>query len=156
MGIAVRIALPDDREAWLRMRCDLWPEGSTAEHGAEIDAFFAGRLKMPLAVLIALDERSGEAIGFAELSIRAYAEDCVTDRVAYLEGWYVVPHARRHGAGRALVQAAEQWAVSQGCTEFGSDALLENELSAAAHRALGFEETVQIRCFKKMLVPSEP
>jgi len=133
------------------MRCDLWPEGSAAEHGGEIDAFFAGTLKMPLAVLIALDG-SGEAIGFAELSIRAYAEDCVTDRVAYLEGWYVVPQARRHGAGRALVQAAEQWARSQGCTEFGSDALLENELSAAAHRALGFEETVQIRCFKKLLV----
>jgi aminoglycoside 6'-N-acetyltransferase I len=132
------------------MRCDLWPEEGVIEHGAEIDAFFAGTLKMPLAVLIALD--GSGAIGFAELSIRAYAEDCVTDRVAYLEGWYVVPHARRRGVGRALVVAAEQWAVNQGCTEFGSDALLENELSATAHRALGFEETVQIRCFKKVLV----
>jgi aminoglycoside 6'-N-acetyltransferase I len=148
--VIIRRADLRDREAWLRMRCDLWPEGSTAEHGAEIDAFFAGTSKMPLAVLIALDS-SGEGIGFAELSIRAYAEDCVTDRVAYLEGWYVVSHARRRGVGRALVQAAEQWAVSQGCTEFGSDALLDNELSAAAHRALGFQETVQIRCFKKVL-----
>ena len=148
------MALPNDREAWLQMRCDLWPEGSVTEHGAEIDAFFAGTLKMPLAALIAVDG-SGDAVGFAELSIRAYAENCVTDRVAYLEGWYVVPHARRRGVGRALVLAAEQWAVTQGCSEFGSDALLENELSATAHRALGFEETVQIRCFKKMLVPGE-
>jgi aminoglycoside 6'-N-acetyltransferase I len=85
------------------------------------------------------------------LSIRNYAEDCVTDRVAYLEGWYVAPEWRRHGVGKSLVEAAEAWARSQGCTEFGSDALLDNDTSAAAHLALGFEETVQIRCFKKQL-----
>ncbi|MGH8639285.1 MAG: GNAT family N-acetyltransferase, partial [Burkholderiales bacterium] len=83
------------------------------------------------------------------------AEDCVTDRVAYLEGWYVEPHARRLGIGRALVAAAEDWARAQECTEFGSDAVLENEASAAAHRALGFVETVQIRCFRKFLGPGE-
>ncbi len=106
---------------------------------------------MPLEVLLAADE-SGHVVGFAELSIRNYAEDCVTDRVAYLEGWYVVPDWRRRGVGKALVVAAETWARSQGCTEFGSDALIDNETSAAAHRALGFEETVQIRCFRKQLV----
>ena len=91
-------------------------------------------------------------MGFAELSIRNYAEECVTDRVAYLEGWYVDAEWRRRGVGKALIEAAESWARAQGCTEFGSDALLENETSAAAHLALGFEETVQIRCFRKQLV----
>ena len=75
----------------------------------------------------------------------------MTDRVAYLEGWYVVPAARRQGVGAALVRAAEDWARSQGCTEFASDALIDNAVSAAAHRALGFQETVQIRCFRKLL-----
>jgi aminoglycoside 6'-N-acetyltransferase I len=97
-----------------------------------------------------VDDR-GAAVGFAELSIRAYAEDCTTDRVAYLEGWYVVPDARRQGVGRALMAAAETWGRSQGCTEFGSDALLDNDVSEAAHLALGFEETVQLRCFRKLL-----
>jgi len=101
-------------------------------------------------VLLAFDE-TGAAVGFAELSIRSYAEHCETDRVAYLEGWYVEPGVRRKGVGRALVDAAEGWAIKQGCTEFGSDAVLENELSAAAHHALGFEETVRLRCFKKVL-----
>jgi aminoglycoside 6'-N-acetyltransferase I len=105
---------------------------------------------MPLEVLVAVDG-FGALIGFAELSIRRYAEGCVTDRVAYLEGWFVEEQHRRHGVGAALVAAAEAWARKQGCTEFGSDALLENEISAAAHKALGFEEVERIRCFKKNL-----
>ena len=79
----------------------------------------------------------------------------MTDRVAYLEGWYVVPESRRQGVGRALVSAAEEWARAQGCAEFASDALLDNDVSAVAHRAIGFEETVQIRCFRKVLRPRE-
>ena len=61
------------------------------------------------------------------------------------------PERRRQGLGRALIEASEQWGREQGCTEFGSDALIDNDVSAAAHAALGFVETVQIRCFKKSL-----
>jgi aminoglycoside 6'-N-acetyltransferase I len=149
-SIHVRPARPDDTAAWLRMRVALWPEGTPSEHASEIDRFFAGTLKNPLAVLLAVEE-AGKTGGFAELSIRNYAEDCETDRVAYLEGWYVEAEWRRRGVGRALVVAAEAWARAQGCTEFGSDALLDNKISEAAHLALGFEETKQIRCFKKNL-----
>lgn len=145
----VRPVTPDDAAAWLRMREALWPDGA-GDHAGEVQQFFAGKLNEPLAVLLAFDE-TGAPVGFAELSIRNYAEDCRTNRVAYLEGWYVEPHARRHGVGRALVAAAEDWGRAQGCTEFGSDALIDNDASAAAHRALGFEETAQIRCFRKDL-----
>ena len=134
------------------MRCALWPEGSEVQHRDEITRYFAGQLEEPLQVLVAVDT-SGTTVGFAELSIRRYAEDCVTDHVAYLEGWYVVPAARRRGVGRALVEAAEDWGRAKGCTEFASDALIDNDVSAAAHRALGFMETVQIRCFRKTLEP---
>lgn len=155
----VRPAIPTDAAAWLRMRCAFWPDGSEAEHADEINGFFTGRLREPLQVLLAFDS-SGTAVGFAELSIRKYAEDCVTDRVAYLEGWYVVPEYRRQGVGRALAGAAEEWAKVQGCAEFASDALLDNHVSAAAHRAIGFEETVQIRCFRKVVdrakLPTRP
>lgn len=145
----VRPVTRDDSPAWLAMRLALWPEGTAAEHAEEIEEFLAGHRTMPLQVLIAADPAG--VVGFAELSIRAYAEDCFTDRVAFLEGWYVVAEARRRGVGRALIQAAEAWGRSQGCTEFASDALLDNEVSAAAHQALGFEETVQLRCFRKNL-----
>src|SRR5262245_787474 len=150
MRVSVSSARQTDTADWLRMREALWPSESGQSHDAEVEQYFAGQLQMPLEVLIARDE-TGRAIGFAELSIRAYAEDCVTDRVAYLEGWYVIPNARRLGVGRALVEAAEQWARRQGCTEFASDAVFDNDVSTAAHAALGFTETVQIRCFKKTL-----
>ena len=147
----VRSATAADAADWLRLRCALWPEGPAVEHRDEIARYFAGTLREPLEVLLAHDA-AGAVVGFAELSIRSYAEDCVTDRVAYLEGWYVVPEARRRGVGRVLVAAAERWARAQGCSEFASDALIDNAVSALAHRALGFVETVQIRCFRKALI----
>lgn len=150
--VRVRPVTKEDAPAWLRMRDALWPDYANTWHADEIQQFFAGKLKMPLAVLLAEDD-AGKPLGFVELSIRNYAEDCVTDRVAYLEGWYVIPGARRRGVGRALIAAAEEWGRQQGCTEFGSDAVIDNEISAAAHRALGFTETARIRCFRKPLAP---
>jgi aminoglycoside 6'-N-acetyltransferase I len=149
-AVTVRPATPRDSDRWLRLRHTLWPDGPEAEHADEIARFFAGRARNPVAVLLA-EDRAGRAIGFAEISIRSYAEGCRTDRVAYLEGWFVVPDARSRGVGRALIQAAEDWARSQGCTEFASDAEAENESSATAHRALGFTEVGLVRCFRKDL-----
>jgi aminoglycoside 6'-N-acetyltransferase I len=151
MRVRVRPVTRADTAHWLRMREALWPDES-GSHAAEIARFFAGTSIEPLAVLLAdAGDHTGRAVGFVELNIRNYAEDCDTSRVAYLEGWYVDPEARRHGVGRALIAAAEDWGRAQGCTEFGSDARLDNIVSAAAHAALGFQETVQLRCFKKML-----
>jgi aminoglycoside 6'-N-acetyltransferase I len=146
----VRPAKPTDADAWLELRHALWPDHSKAEHGEEIDRFFAGDAHEPLAVLLA-EDGAGCPIGLAELSIRAYAEGCRSDRVAYLEGWFVVPEARGRGVGRALIAAAEQWGRSQGCREFASNAQPDNEISAAAHRALGFVEAGLVRCFCKDL-----
>jgi aminoglycoside 6'-N-acetyltransferase I len=134
-----------DRDSWLRMRDALWP---STDHVDAIDRYFSGEAREPLQVLIAFDD---EAIGFIELSIRAYAEGCETDRVAFVEGWYVDPGARGSGVGAALIRAAEEWARSQGCTEIASDTEVDNVSSAAAHCALGFEETAVVRCFRKAL-----
>jgi aminoglycoside 6'-N-acetyltransferase I len=143
----VRAVSTDDRNSWLRMRDALWPSPA-AEHAHEIDRYFAAEVREPLAVLIAFDD---DAIGFVELSIRSYAEGCETDRVAFVEGWYVDPDARGTGVGAALIRAAEEWARSQGCTEIASDTEADNGSSAAAHRAVGFEESAVVRCFRKSL-----
>jgi aminoglycoside 6'-N-acetyltransferase I len=147
--VSVRPVTRADEAAWLQMRVELWP-GPRDEHAREIARFFDGQLRNPLGVLIAYD-REGRILGFAELSIRPYAEGCTTDRVGYLEGWYVRPEARGRGIGRALVAAAEDWARSQGCSEFASDTQPDNDESVAAHLALGFVDRGLIHCFSKTL-----
>jgi len=136
----------NDRGSWLRMRDALWP---AADHSDAIDRYFAGEAREPLQVLVAFDDE--KLIGSIELSIRAYAEGCETDRVAFVEGWYVDPDSRGTGVGAALIRAAEEWARSRGCAEIASDTESDNVSSAAAHRALGFEETAVVRCFRKSL-----
>jgi len=131
------------------MRCELWPAGAD-DHAREAEQFFDGTLRNLLEVQLAFDA-SGRAVGFAELSIRNCAEGCETDRIGYLEGWFVEPDVRRQGVGRALVEAAEAWARRQGCVEFASDTHIDNLPSAKAHEALGFTETDRIRCFRKSL-----
>jgi len=131
------------------MREALWPS-APGKHAGEVDRYFAGKLREPIEVLLAFDDQ-GEALGFIELSIRAYAEGFVTDHVAFVEGWYVEPAVRGQGVGAALIGAAETWARAQGCTELGSDAEADDVSSSAAHRAVGFIETAVVRCFKKSL-----
>jgi aminoglycoside 6'-N-acetyltransferase I len=151
MVINVRHVQPGDRDTWLRMRHALWPDGSETEHKKEIDQYFRGLARgRPAAVLLA-EHEDGHAVGVAELAIRPYAEGCVSDRVAYLEGWYVVPDARREGVGRVLIAAAEEWGRAQGSTEFASDAHPDNVVSTAAHLATGFTEAGLVRCFRKDL-----
>lgn len=150
--MVVRKVTPEDSEAWEQLRQLLWPS-SPGEHAREIAQFFEGALKNLTEVLLAFDEERN-AIGLAELSIRPYAEGCHSGRVAYLEGWYVSPAVRRSGVGAALVAHAEEWARTQGCTEIASDCELDNVVSAAAHRALGFDEVVRSICFRKTIPKS--
>jgi aminoglycoside 6'-N-acetyltransferase I len=146
----IRPLEPSDVPRWVELRRALWPGEDPAELAADADRFVRGADPLLEAVLVAETPAHG-LVGFAELSRRAYAEGCATSPVGFLEGWYVVPTHRRQGVGRALVAAAEAWARAQGCREFASDALVENTMSAAAHRALGFEEVEVIRCFRKDL-----
>ncbi|HXD72384.1 MAG TPA: GNAT family N-acetyltransferase [Vicinamibacterales bacterium] len=137
-----------DREVWVAFRCALWPDAA-ADHAADVDRFFGGDRREPAEVLLAWED--GRAIGFVELSLRNIVDGCRPGSVGYLEGWYVAPHARGRGVGRALVDAGQQWARSKGCAEFGSDAEISNEASIAAHRALGFQETSRGVNFRKTI-----
>ncbi len=138
----------EEGDQWVALRQKLWQEGADT-HASEVDAFLSGSAEHPEAVLVARD--GGRVVGFAELAVRRFAEGCATDRVGYLEGWYVEETFRRRGVGRALVSAAEKWARQQGCRELASDASADNEVSVRAHLGCGFEDAGTVRCFRKRL-----
>lgn len=148
-ALLVRPVEPTDAPVWERMRNTLWPDPS-GEHAREIARYFAGPRTSPLEVLLAC-LGSGAPIGFIELGTRAYAEGCSSDRVAFVEGWYVEPQHRGRGVGAVLMRAAEEWARAIKCTELASDTELANGASIAAHSALGFEEVERLVCFRKSL-----
>jgi aminoglycoside 6'-N-acetyltransferase I len=77
----------------------------------EVRSVTAADAKEWVEILLAVTD-DGAPLGFAELSIRNVVDGCSTDRVAYLEGWYVVPTTRRQGIGRALVQAVRTFRKS--------------------------------------------
>lgn len=131
------------------MRGALWPSGAGGENADEIAALLVDRGKT--LNLIARDEM-GAALGFLEASLRHdYVEGCKTSPVAFLEGIFVWPHARGQGVARAMVADAEAWGRACGCTEFASDAALDNLVSHDMHAALGFEETRRVVYFRKRL-----
>jgi aminoglycoside 6'-N-acetyltransferase I len=147
--VQIRRVQQRDAAEWERMRQKLWPS-PPGEHALEIAASFGGELPGPANVLLALDE-VGRAIGFAEISIRPFAEGSYEGPVAYLEGWFVEEAQRQQGVGTALVAAVEDWARAQGLSELCSDAEIDNAVSQASHRALGFIEVPRLVCFRKEL-----
>lgn len=144
----IRELRSDEHEAWLRLRELLWPETAREELTSELQEILADPGRN--SVLVAASP-GGELIGFVEVALRDWAEGCSTRPVGYIEGWYVAPEHRRSGVGRQLIEAAERWAASRGCTEMGSDAELPNEVSQRAHLALGYSEVTRVVLFSRRL-----
>ena len=136
---------------WNAMRVRLGPEWLTDSFQAVMSEYFDAGTVQGLQSIVLVAELAGNPVGFAEVSLREYAEGCLSSPVGYLEGWFVMPEARGNGVGAALVSAAEDWARSLGCSEMASDAEVENDASRRAHRALGFKEVCSIVCLRKSL-----
>ncbi len=149
LNFIVRQLQEKDLPEWFRLRQNLWDELSEDEHKAEmIDIYEHSDSQL---VLVA-DNGNGKLVGFLEASIRPFVEDCHTDHVGYLEGWFVESGYRRYGIGRDLVYKAERWARKKGCTEMASDSEIGNDLSFQAHLKLGYQETSRLVHLRKDLV----
>jgi aminoglycoside 6'-N-acetyltransferase I len=138
----------EEYPTWLNFRNLLWPDSDLDELKAEQDEIIED-VENQTALVAVLP--GGELAGFIEVSLRKWAEGCSTHPVGYIEGWFVAEPHRRTGVGRKLVEAAETWAMSKGCTEMGSDAETWNEVSFQAHKALGYTDVMRLVCFSKIL-----
>jgi aminoglycoside 6'-N-acetyltransferase I len=143
----VRRAELTDRAEHARMRAALWPDEDPSELYADVEDLLAD----PTQAAFVAERDDGRLCGFAEASVRRYANSNDESPCAFLEGWWVDADVRRTGVGRALLAAVEDWARAHGFTELGSDALLDNTLGHQVHRALGFEERERVVYFRKWL-----
>ncbi len=151
MDVIIREITSPEQPGWLELRLLMWPDEDRATHLTEMATFCADPERF--RQFIAYSEQ-GETRGLIEVTVRTdYVNGTQSSPVAFLEAIYVVPEARRQGIARFLISAAEQWAWSRGCTEFASDAFIENQTSHAMHRALGFQETERVVFFRKLLTP---
>jgi aminoglycoside 6'-N-acetyltransferase I len=142
-------ATAEDADAWLALRLALWPGDRRDEFAAEISRLLAD--PRGTVAFIARDD-AGEAVGFVEAALRHdYVNSCETSPVAFLEGIYTVPARRRQGIASLMVDAVADWGRQQGCTEFASDAPVENLASQQMHEHLGFAETQRVVYFRKTL-----
>ena len=146
-SIIIRRATQADKQEWLRMRLLLWPFGTAEGFSQDMD----GLLANPLTPVFVAARPGGGLGGFLEAGTRKYADGCESSPVGYIEGWYVDEDLRGQGVGKVLVEAAEEWARSQGLNEMGSDTWLENEVSIQAHLKLGYEEAERLVHFVKKL-----
>ena len=149
LNFNVRPIKENDFQEWFRLRRLLWDESTDEEHREEmIDIIEHTETQL---VLVA-EVTANRLVGFLEASIRPFVEDCHSDHVGYLEGWFVENEYRRYGIGRILVKKAEDWARSKDCEEMASDSEMGNELSLQAHLKFGYEETSRLVHLRKDLV----
>ena len=145
----VRPLRENDIGEWFRLRKMLWDGSSDEEHKAEMMDIYE---HTETQLVLVADVGEGMLGGFLEASIRPFVEDCHSDHVGYLEGWFVESESRRQGIGRRLVSEAENWARQRGAIEMASDAEIGNDLSLKAHQTLGYEETSRLVHLRKDLV----
>ncbi len=142
----IRTIETGEHAEWLRMRRALWPDCSDSMHTLEMQEYKSCPGTRAVLVVEADGNRLG---GFIELSIRDRVDGSTSDRVAYVEAWYVDPDYRGRGVGRRLMQQAEHWTIEHDLTELASDAEIDNEGGVRAHEALGFKETFRLVHFLK-------
>lgn len=147
-AFTVRPLDESDLPEWLRLRQLLW-DGSNEDDQKDEMLDIIDDLESQFVAVA--DVGGGRLAGFLEASIRTHVEDCETDHVGYLEGWFVEDDYRQHGIGAGLVALAEDWARSHGCSEMASDAEVDNHVSLVAHQKLGYSETSRLVHLKKQL-----
>ena len=141
---AVRPLRQNDLEEWLRLRKVLWDANDDDDHRTEM----LDILRHPDSQLVMVaDDGNAKLVGFLEASIRPFAEDCETDHIGYVEGWFVEgPHRRkgqrrldRHDGGRHVREHFHQLADAHRrkvtAEQFGRRRLRVAQGSLSVHQA---------------------
>lgn len=149
----VRLATPADLETITQFCAALWPAEPAIDHRAHVAAILAGEPHSTLPLVLLVAQSEGGVVGFLEVGLRSHADGCDGRYpVGYIEGWYVEPAWQHRGVGRALMEAAEDWARGLGARETASDTWIDHEASQRAHAAMGFEVVDRVVTYRKSIV----
>ncbi|NET39937.1 MAG: GNAT family N-acetyltransferase [Cyanothece sp. SIO1E1] len=138
-----------DLDAWIELRIQLWPQCSNEECQSDCLKIVESNRETCFISYLSPDEKQG--IGFIEVSTRDYVEGCRSSPVGYIEGIFVSKGYRKRGLGTTLIEKSYEWLLSKGCSEVGSDSLIDNETSISFHKQIGFEEIERHVVFKKAI-----
>ena len=96
-------------------------------------------------------ELRGEVVGFVCVLAHVSSEDPIEKdpEHAYIPDLVVMPEHRGAGVGRALLAAAETYAVSEGARVLEVDVLAANTIARKLYATLGFREA-EIRLSKEI------
>ena len=106
----------------------------------QMDDLLPDGLQTPGMLLFVAELQTGEAVGHVWLGLERRVSPPGT---AWLYGIEVVPHARNHGYGRALLAAAEDSARSHGATAMGLNVFAANAVARHIYESAGYLVTAQ-------------
>ena len=128
---------------WSAMRLQLWDHHTDEKDRADFARYRKKRAEGTALSFLAVAEE-GRHVGFLDAELRSdYVEGAEHAPVWYVEGLFVVPTERGKGVGRLLIEALEAHARSQGYSEIASDCELDDTMSEAFHKAVGFREVIR-------------
>jgi len=151
--VTVRPArLPQDKPAILEFIWGLQRYEAEFEHDRRLDPAygedqFAAMMKEAEKGIVFVAEAEGRLAGWVVV-IESEAPAYVIpeeQRTAVVCELFVDPAARGQGAGKALLQACEDWARDKGNTVLKIGHLAENRLAAAVYEKAGFAPYVVLR-----------
>jgi len=89
----------------------------------------------PGSAIFVAEDPSGRLVGWTHVILQAFLE---SDPYAEIAGLVVDSGARRQGAGRALVSAAEAWARERGCATLRVRSNMLRPESRSFYEGVGF------------------
>jgi ribosomal protein S18 acetylase RimI-like enzyme len=138
MQVRIRPAAEADAPAAVGLMAQLAEFGHGQVHPG-VEERFRTMIEAPQHAIFVAEAGHGQVVGLLTMSQRWtlwHAGPC-----ALIEELVVDKGARRQGVGRALIQAALDWARAQGCSEVELSTEPDNLKAQAFYRRLGFEST---------------
>ena len=108
-------------------------------------------LKSPSYFAAVASAGAGQLLGWAVAECRLTLE---SGKSVELTGLVVTTSARRRGVGRALVAAAEHWALQNGFSSIRVRSNVARTESHPFYERLGYERTKTQHAYKKLLAPA--